>query len=54
MNIFIAEDRLQDYLYLRRLIEKWSKSREVEIKIYFRNRLYVSVKANGIKVLKRQ
>lgn len=43
MNIFIAEDRLQDYLYLRRLIEKWSKSREVEIKIYFRNRLYYQI-----------
>ena len=37
MNIFIAEDNLQDYLYLRRIIEKWSKWRNEPIHIYYHN-----------------
>ncbi|MBM6841828.1 response regulator transcription factor [[Clostridium] spiroforme] len=40
MNIFIAEDNLQDYLYLRRIIEKWSKWRNEPIHIYYHNELY--------------
>lgn len=43
MNIFIAEDDLQDYLYLRRLIEKWAKKRQIKIKIYFRNKLFYQI-----------
>lgn len=43
MNIFIAEDNLQDYLYLRRFIEKWARNREIKIKLFFRNKLYYQI-----------
>lgn len=43
VNIFIAEDNLQDYLYLRRLIEKWSQSRKIQIQIYFCDQLYYQI-----------
>lgn len=40
MNIFIAEDNLQEYLYLRRIIEKWSGLRDEAVNIYYHNELY--------------
>lgn len=43
MNIFIAEDHLQDYLYLKSLIEKWSKDRAVEIQIFYQSQLYYQI-----------
>lgn len=43
MNIFIAEDNLQDYLHLRRMIEKWGQNRKVQIQIYFRDQLYYQI-----------
>ena len=40
MNIFIAEDRLEDYLHLRKMIEKWANINQVQIHIYYRNKLF--------------
>lgn len=40
MNVFIAEDNLQDYLYLRRIIEKWADLRHEPVTIYYQKELY--------------
>lgn len=40
MNIFIAEDRLEDYLHLRRMIEKWASMKQVQVHIYYQNKLF--------------
>lgn len=40
MNVFIAEDNLQDYLYLRRIVEKWADLRNEPVKIYYQKELY--------------
>lgn len=40
MNIFIGEDNFQDYLYLKKVIDKWSKSRNITVHIYYFDKLF--------------
>lgn len=40
MNIFIGESNLKDYIYLKSIIEKWSKERRQEVSFYWYKQLY--------------
>ncbi len=40
MNIFIGEDRIEDYLHLKKMIEKWAHMNQIPICFYHQSQLF--------------